>query len=309
MVFEARGGDGPTPARGRDADAERAAGPWWPPGGCRGNCAPTRTGTASSRPGNPTRVSWPRSTGGPPPVTSPRRWPPGCHRKRHAAAGGRFRAVVPPGAGPAGPGAQRRTGKLACAPRRNAPTTSGAASSLLMAGRVMQTLRCHRRIATRSRRDDERTAGIRPQPWQAQQPASGQDQPAPSSSSLRPRRRPGSSPRVRSSRRPRPGSRHPLTSPPGAAALGFGAAGLAAARLPAAVSAVRPAAGAARVSARAAVWRADGGQPAAYGQPGQYGQPPQYGQYPQQPGQYPPVPVSSRASPVSRVSTRNGQPA
>ena len=48
-----------------------------------------------------------------------------------------------------------------CAARRNAPsTTSGAASLLLIAGRVMQTLRWERRIATRPRRDDERTAGI-----------------------------------------------------------------------------------------------------------------------------------------------------
>ena len=103
-----------------------------------------------------------------------RRLPLGHHRRpgrgaggvRHrratgiAAVGGRLRALVPPGARPARPGAQRRADAGARGPPRNAPsTTFGAASWLLMQGRVLANATVVTSVRT-SRRDDERTAGI-----------------------------------------------------------------------------------------------------------------------------------------------------
>ena len=72
------------------------------------------------------------------------------------------------------------------------------------AGRVMQTLRWERRIDYQDRGETmSGPQGSDPNPWQAQQPAQGEDQPAPARSSPRPRRRPGSPRPPLSSRRPK----------------------------------------------------------------------------------------------------------
>ena len=156
VVYETRGGDGPGGAACGGADRAVAAGAARRRGGCPAQLRADET-AAPDRAQARTRRRFRHA-----PSTAGRRTgdlaaalaAAESAGQRFAVVGGGFRAVVPAGARPAGPGPQRRPEPGAAGNRETrASTTFGAASSQLMPGRLRQELRLMRTTDARPATD------------------------------------------------------------------------------------------------------------------------------------------------------------